>query len=494
MRPVFGAWKQSLRLGPNLARARGIAEHLVRPARGEVGLGRPKLLDQVGERLSRLGLAPLARVEHRDRGAGRGVAREHSDLLLERGLGLSESAEAGQAIPSEELHILQRDGTFGGSRPRREIQFGERSGIVPAVVKDFSEDLTRDAPRRVALERGARFFLRGGQVSFRQGDPGQVLVRARGAGVADRFRVAARLGEVAGLHEVLGERHHDLRAAGREPGGRLQGRERLLVTAQLHERLGVHLPHVRHAGLLLEQSRQDSGGFGIAPSHERGEAGLELLHGADAVARRGKILLREIHGRSADVPERRELLDLLRIRAARALERPRQTRELGAHRAERRRKAGREVVLLARIGDDVVELGPRRLDVLVPDVGQRSEIAPAQVETRIERLAVDAALVCLSGRASREGRRERVPGQPRRDRGACDLGDGRKHVRQRDRSGHGLAGPPRLRELDHQRNVDRFPVEQDAVLVLAVVVQALAVIREEDDERAVVDLLVLQIL
>ena len=45
----------------------------------------------------------------------------------------------------------------------------------------------------------------------------------------------------------------------------------------------------------------------------------------------------------------------------------------------------------------------------------------------------------------------------------------------------------RLGQLDEQRHVDGLVVEQDAVLLLAVLAQALAVVGEQDDQRPVVD-------
>ena len=50
-----------------------------------------------------------------------------------------------------------------------------------------------------------------------------------------------------------------------------------------------------------------------------------------------------------------------------------------------------------------------------------------------------------------------------------------------------------LRQLEDQRHLERLAVEEDAVLLLAVVAQPLAVVGEEDDDRPVVDPLLLQL-
>ena len=50
-----------------------------------------------------------------------------------------------------------------------------------------------------------------------------------------------------------------------------------------------------------------------------------------------------------------------------------------------------------------------------------------------------------------------------------------------------VAGPRAAGQLHQQRHLDRLAVEEDAVLVLAVLAQPLAVVGEQDDQRAVVD-------
>ncbi len=55
--------------------------------------------------------------------------------------------------------------------------------------------------------------------------------------------------------------------------------------------------------------------------------------------------------------------------------------------------------------------------------------------------------------------------------------------RRRDAS----ARAPRAGQLDHERHPDGFVVEEDAVLVLAVIAEAFAVIGEKDDRRGVVE-------
>ena len=57
----------------------------------------------------------------------------------------------------------------------------------------------------------------------------------------------------------------------------------------------------------------------------------------------------------------------------------------------------------------------------------------------------------------------------------------------------GAAGLLSLGQLDQQRHVDGLVVKENAVLVFAMIAQALAVVREEDDERLVIDVQTLQL-
>ena len=56
------------------------------------------------------------------------------------------------------------------------------------------------------------------------------------------------------------------------------------------------------------------------------------------------------------------------------------------------------------------------------------------------------------------------------------------------------AAAPRLRQLDEERHADRLVVEEEAVFLLAVIAQPLAVVGEQHDQRAVVEAEVAQAL
>ena len=124
------------------------------------------------------------------------------------------------------------------------------------------------------------------------------------------------------------------------------------------------------------------------------------------------------------------------------------------------------------------------MNVLVAVVGQRREVAPTEVVAREDRLAVDAPRGPLL-----HGVVEKRNAGQRFGDGFTDSGENRREeVRDLHRQRDPLARAPSAGELDEERNPDRLAVEKDAVLVLAVVAESLAVVGEEHDERAVVDL------
>src|SRR6185295_7634239 len=74
--------------------------------------------------------------------------------------------------------------------------------------------------------------------------------------------------------------------------------------------------------------------------------------------------------------------------------------------------------------------------------------------------------------------------------GSLDSGEreeGRHDVDQADRRSDPAAGEPAVRELEDQRHLERLAIEQDAVLLLAVIAEPLAVIGKEHDDGPIVE-------
>src|SRR5262245_15806712 len=103
-----------------------------------------------------------------------------------------------------------------------------------------------------------------------------------------------------------------------------------------------------------------------------------------------------------------------------------------------------------RIGDEVVELRPRSLDVLEPGVLERKKLAPAERESRIERFGVDAPSRRVLRIPIEEARPLAAGGEIEPD----DRERGWQDVEKRDRPRHAFSGAPSFRKLDEQRNSD----------------------------------------
>ncbi len=123
------------------------------------------------------------------------------------------------------------------------------------------------------------------------------------------------------------------------------------------------------------------------------------------------------------------------------------------------------------------------MNVVKAAVGERGEIAPAEMEPRVERFAVD--------RAGGPDREQRGSGETAGNLSAGGFDDRGEKIDERRRAAL-MTRPARARQLDEEWNAYRFAVEKDPVLVLAVLAEPFAVVRQEDDEGAVVEALLLQ--
>ena len=92
---------------------------------------------------------------------------------------------------------------------------------------------------------------------------------------------------------------------------------------------------------------------------------------------------------AAEIPERGHRSARLLVDRRRRLQHPVVAPHLLAQFAERAALLVAQVPPLARVGHEVVELGVRAVDEVPPPVGERMQIAPTEVESRIEGLGVD---------------------------------------------------------------------------------------------------------
>ena len=240
-----------------------------------------------------------------------------------------------------------------------------------------------------------------------------------------------------------------------------------------------------------------TGGDGLQPVDRLAETPLtdevrglvvvrEHLHVVLGVGQGVGILADGDRGPRGDVAERLQPRAILRRHRSRRLDRRagQQGVERLPHPGADRRSRRRQVGPFAGIGLDVVQLVARRPDVPVAAVGQRVELAPAEVVAPVEGLGVQAL---LGKRPAGERRHERPAAQPGRPGGARQLEDRRHQIDVLDGPGHAMSRVTRARELHDERHADGLAVEKQPVLPLAVIAEALAVIRQQHDEGLVVE-------
>ena len=143
-----------------------------------------------------------------------------------------------------------------------------------------------------------------------------------------------------------------------------------------------------------------------------------------------------------------------------------------------------EVRLLLRIFLEVVQLGTRRRDQLVAALPQRAQIAPAEMVQRIDRFGVGLEAHLGARAGHQRGHALAVHRGTRRRRHVKQI----EHGRHRCRS----TGPDRRRagccmSENGARMIsgtcDHALVDEEAVAVLAVIVEALAVVADDHDRR-----------
>src|ERR1700694_1031898 len=117
-------------------------------------------------------------------------------------------------------------------------------------------------------------------------------------------------------------------------------------------------------------------------------------------------------------------------------------------------------------------------------------IAPTEVKPRIVGFRIDRPdRTVVQEREQRLSNSMTVLWQ----RGRCLLENRGKNVDQLHRYVDRPSRLPRLREFHDQGNLKRFTIEKNPVLLLAMLIEAFAMIGEEQDERLVIDAFSLQI-
>ena len=220
---------------------------------------------------------------------------------------------------------------------------------------------------------------------------------------------------------------------------------------------------------------------GVGP--RGGDAALQPVHEGDAVLGIAQRRRRGPVARSGQVSERAQAFRRVRagiggrIRRARGQGRA----QLAPHLVRHLRLLGAPVPGLARVLVQRVQLRPRRVDQLEPRRPPGVEGGPAQAQPREERLGV-GRLVGHGPAAERRTQRAAFHRPARRD-AARQVQQRRRHV---DAAGHDRGDDTgRHPRTGHDpRHAQRGVVDEDAVGLLAVLAQSLAMVRGHEDEGA----------
>ena len=386
---------------------------------------------------------------------------------------------------------------------QRLLERTQRVGVLALVVQQARFDERRQRQLRIGLVRELRFPAGVFRIVSSERDLREQLVR-------DDARPRVALGRhLRGKVGMLARLLQLLLLEQRRRGAEIPARIRRL---QLDEMLvgvcgeivpldpnrggGELAPDVGHSGIVAQDLLQQRDGvapLAIARAIYRRAIRLEdvtlVLRIGQRLAGRGRHV-----GLRADVAERLQPLARVRRHVARRLNRPAgdQTVEGAAQCLTCGRPLVGDVLVLVGIALQIVQLLARRLDVAEAAVGERRQLAPAEVIARVHRLGVHRLLGKAA--ATVKQRLQRPAAQVAGRRRLHQIEDRRHDVDVLNDVGDAPACARVAFLLDNQRHVDRFVVDEEPVLLLAVVAEPFSVIRQQDDRRPVVQLMRLQVL
>ena len=260
--------------------------------------------------------------------------------------------------------------------------------------------------------------------------------------------------------------------------------DRFLGSANPHQALRERFPRIEHARVARDDPLElDDRLFMLSGRGGRLRA-LQCLVRGDRVLRiwKGARRRRRRRRRGPDVAECLQSLadvggDIRRFRHRRSRRRAFEPR---AERARGRALRVGDVRALVRIGDQVEQLCTRRPDESVASIGGRRQIAPAEMQQRVQRFGIDRAVLDAAGR---QRRGDRLPVEAGA-REARQIEQRRRHVHLAYGARHARATKRAARQPQDPGHAQRFTIEKDAVLGLSVIVQTFSVIRHDGDDRA----------
>ena len=210
----------------------------------------------------------------------------------------------------------------------------------------------------------------------------------------------------------------------------------------------------------------------------------QLIDDADPALRVRQRAVRRA-GAAGQVAERLEPPPGLRVVLGRRAQRPIDRLERRAQPPRHRPLLLDHVVPLARVLVQAEQLRVGRVDEVEIVLHDRGEIAPAEVNAGVDALGDDLPRRFAGWRLAESeqidaGQTCRLPKPQQRVHG-------RRHVAELRVDRDPLAGPLAARQLDDQGYLEHLPVDEDQVIHLAVIHQALAVVGEQNDHRVPVE-------
>ena len=199
-----------------------------------------------------------------------------------------------------------------------------------------------------------------------------------------------RLVESMALQRHRRDEQREVCRVRRQPERVLRRFDPLVGAADSIEGASEDVPDVEHAVVFCDEFLKQRKRFGVRALLVKGERVSKLVRDADLVLRIRQC--RAAGSRLSEVPECGELSRLFGRNRSRRGGCLNQRQDRCAHGDRATALRLDEVPFLRRVGDHIVQLRLRRVNVVTVAVDQRMEIAPAEMKLREERLGVDRAL------------------------------------------------------------------------------------------------------
>ena len=371
-------------------RGQGAHDHPIR-----VGVRLRQGRDNAGQRGPRLGVAALRSIEVGETDASLRRPRHRGDLRLKLALRIGGLSGAGQTIRQARVQVVDDGIRLGALGVDRAAERGDGIRTSSLALRDDAEDEVAHVTRRIGLDAATRERCRVAEAARIHHQLRQDLVGRRRIAARRQFRVLARARWLTVERVDPRQREVGLGLQWFDREHLAERLDRVLGAAEPDQALRGEFPRVEHLRFLRQQWFECGDDLAIASVRRIALRAAQRFVSRDLVfrirERRACCRRRRRRGR---VAEGAQPLPRVGVGGRRRCDR-RSARRAIQPAAQRRRDGGfpgRDVVALGGIRGHVVQLGPRRPDVVIAAVDGRREIAPAEVQPRIQRFRKDGAI------------------------------------------------------------------------------------------------------